>query len=347
MARVGDFKAHIVRALEVEAGAHCASPSCRRPTSGPSAGRASGKSQVGVAAHIIAAQTGGPRDIPGWSPAQRSAESNGVWLCAVHAKAIDDDPARFDALLLRLWKKQARHASQARIDESQPLLQQRHVIRHQRILRLNHSPDEDVRQFVSNFLADTGVGVVWGTDIRDDLQMVLYELATNAAEHGHATELRLASRGHMISLRDDGAPFGRRQLESAEKPRGGAATVAAFERHHGDRFSLAHTSAKGRGGWSITDVTHPAARRPPCAIESTDLMQQGGVTEASNRTVDCEEVHVFFRERWSLSDGFRLVEPLDELARLGQKALVLHSVPGGRIAEDFLLTHLPHARIAR
>ena len=76
-------------------------------------------------------------------------------------------------------------------------------------------------------------------------------------------------------------------------------------------------------------------------------MQQGGVREARNRTVDCEEVHVFFRERWSLSDGFRLVEPLDELARLGQKALVLHSVPGGRIAEEFISTHLPNARIAR
>lgn len=71
------------------------------------------------------------------------------------------------------------------------------------------------------------------------------------------------------------------------------------------------------------------------------------MTDVRNRSIDCEEVHVLFRERWSLSDGFRLVEPLRELARPGRKTLVLHSVPGGRIAEQFLSTHLPDARIAR
>lgn len=189
---------------------------------------------------------------------------------------------------------------------------------------------------------------MWGPGIREDVQMLLYELAINAVTHGSATELRLISRGHMISLLDDGAPFDQRQLASVDGRRGGAETVAAFRRHHGDRFSLAYTvSDRGRGKWSITDLEHPSAKRPPCAIEGADLMKKGGVTDISNRTVDCEEVHVFFRERWSLSDGFRLVEPLRELTRLGRKTLVLHSVPGGRIAEEFLSTHLPDSRIAR
>ncbi|WP_282837717.1 hypothetical protein [Microbacterium flavum] len=178
--------------------------------------------------------------------------------------------------------------------------------------------------------------------------MLLYELAINAVTHGCATELRLISRGHMISLLDNSASFGQRQLASADGRRGGAATVAAFQRHYGDRFSLAHTvSDRGRGRWAITDLSHPSAKRPPCAIESADLTKKGGVTDVTNRTADCEQVHVFFRERWSLSDGLRLVEPLRELTRLGRKTLVLHSVPGGRIAEDFLSTHLPDARIAR
>jgi len=93
-------------------------------------------------------------------------------------------------------------------------------------------------------------------------------------------------------------------------------------------------------------LAHPSAQRPSCAIECADLLS-GGLKDVRNRTVDCAEVHVFFRKRWSISDGFRLEKPLRELTRLGNKTLVLHAVPGGRIAEEFLSTHLPDARIVR
>ena len=64
---------------------------CRAITVGPSAESALSISNVGVAAHITAAAPGGPRYDASLSSAARSAITNGIWLCQIHAKLIDDD----------------------------------------------------------------------------------------------------------------------------------------------------------------------------------------------------------------------------------------------------------------
>jgi hypothetical protein len=58
---------------------------------------------LGVAAHITAASAGGPRYDATLSSEQRSAASNGIWLCQNCAKLIDNDGARFTTELLRAW----------------------------------------------------------------------------------------------------------------------------------------------------------------------------------------------------------------------------------------------------
>lgn len=78
---------------------------CRAITVGPSAESASSISNVGVAAHIIAAAPGGPRYDPSLTPAARSDITNGIWLCQTHAKLIDDDCVQWTASNLRETKR--------------------------------------------------------------------------------------------------------------------------------------------------------------------------------------------------------------------------------------------------
>lgn len=79
-------------------------PGCGRMTVGPSEDRASGVTKVGSAAHISAAAPGGERYDPLLSPEQRRAAANGIWMCAIHAKWIDDNPSIATTEKLHAWK---------------------------------------------------------------------------------------------------------------------------------------------------------------------------------------------------------------------------------------------------
>ena len=67
--------------------------------------------RLGVAAHITAAATGGPRFDPDLTTGKRRNESNGIWLCQNCAKLIDSDPRHFSVELLLTWKETAQKQS--------------------------------------------------------------------------------------------------------------------------------------------------------------------------------------------------------------------------------------------
>jgi hypothetical protein len=85
----------------------CSNPDCRRPTAGPDAD--GGTTNLGVAAHITAASLGGARYDGALSAEQRSDITNGIWLCQMHAKLIDDDELSYPPSVLREWKETAEH----------------------------------------------------------------------------------------------------------------------------------------------------------------------------------------------------------------------------------------------
>jgi len=88
------------------AGYLCSKPDCRAPTAGPTSDERK-VANVGQAAHITAASPGGPRYDPNMTPEERSAPSNGIWLCAIHAKLVDDDESGVTVEVLRFWKAAA------------------------------------------------------------------------------------------------------------------------------------------------------------------------------------------------------------------------------------------------
>jgi len=98
-----DFSTNIKRALADRVGNRCSRPECGAATSGPQDDPVRAVN-VGVAAHITAAATSGPRyDVSLSQKARKSAE-NGIWLCQNCAKLVDNDPDRFSANILQGWK---------------------------------------------------------------------------------------------------------------------------------------------------------------------------------------------------------------------------------------------------
>jgi hypothetical protein len=96
----------------------CSNYDCNAQTSGPQED-ASKSLNLGVAAHITSAASGGPRYDPSLSPDQRSAAENGIWLCQNCAKLIDSDIEQFPVNILIAWKTLAEHKAKSSL--GQPL----------------------------------------------------------------------------------------------------------------------------------------------------------------------------------------------------------------------------------
>jgi hypothetical protein len=109
-----DFNARTIDQLAKRAGTVCSNPGCGRPTFG-AAQTHDGVVNVGVASHITAAAPGGPRYDPSLTSEQRRHQSNGIWLCQIHGKAVDDDSGHFTVEMLREWKRLAEAKSFAAI----------------------------------------------------------------------------------------------------------------------------------------------------------------------------------------------------------------------------------------
>ena len=99
-----DFTKSVKDTLAKRVGTRCSNPGCRKPTTGPhhSSDRVV---NIGVAAHITAATSGGPRFDPGMSPGERRSEDNGIWLCQSCAKLIDSDFNRYPIETVMEWKR--------------------------------------------------------------------------------------------------------------------------------------------------------------------------------------------------------------------------------------------------
>ncbi len=88
--------------LAKRAGQACSNPDCRKPTSGPHSDE-SKAINLGEAAHVRAARLGARYD-GNMTNKERSAISNGIWLCKECARRIDVDEVKYPVPLLAEWK---------------------------------------------------------------------------------------------------------------------------------------------------------------------------------------------------------------------------------------------------
>lgn len=99
------FKQAVILKLAQRAANRCSNPACNAVTSGPTADP-HGSVNVGEAAHIFGANPGSARYDPSMQPQERSAISNGIWLCGNCHKLVDDDPLLYPAGLLFEWQRE-------------------------------------------------------------------------------------------------------------------------------------------------------------------------------------------------------------------------------------------------
>lgn len=102
MAKRDDFSAPVVRTIARRAGYRCSNQNCLRPTIGPDG--ADESASIGVAAHITAAASGGPRYDPTLTAEERAAAENGIWLCQTCSRLVDVDVTSHSIDQLREWK---------------------------------------------------------------------------------------------------------------------------------------------------------------------------------------------------------------------------------------------------
>ena len=98
-----DFSEEVKRTLAKRVSNVCSNPECHAPTSGPQLDSTKALN-IGVAAHITSASSGGPRFNLSLTSDQRCHADNGIWLCQNCAKLVDNDPQRFSETLLKAWK---------------------------------------------------------------------------------------------------------------------------------------------------------------------------------------------------------------------------------------------------
>jgi hypothetical protein len=129
-----DFAALTKETLARRVGHRCSNPGCCQPTSGPQENPAKSVN-VGVAAHISAAAAGGPRYDASLTPAERAAIENGIWLCQICAKLVDNDPARFTSAILLDWKSSSEMRAQSQLENrSAPEIQDPRLLKIERLM---------------------------------------------------------------------------------------------------------------------------------------------------------------------------------------------------------------------
>ncbi|KAB1067331.1 hypothetical protein F6U93_11290 [Tamlana haliotis] len=99
-----NFTAKTVDILAKRVGYLCSNPNCRKATVGPNTAKDKA-TIVGVAAHITAASSGGPRYDGTLTTEQRKDIDNGIWLCVNCSTVIDKDPNAFPIEMLNEWKE--------------------------------------------------------------------------------------------------------------------------------------------------------------------------------------------------------------------------------------------------
>ena len=113
----------------------CSYPGCSRLTIGPGHENEEAVARTGEAAHIYAASENGPRPNPSLTLEQRSAITNGIWLCKNHARLIDVDTSNFSAETLFLWKQQAEKDTYRKLET----LEREIVVDSETLIALQHS----------------------------------------------------------------------------------------------------------------------------------------------------------------------------------------------------------------
>ncbi len=114
-----DFSKPVKMELAGRAGWICSFPDCNQPTAGPAKESKNKSINNGVAAHIAAAASGGPRYDSLMTREERSDISNGIWMCPTHGNLIDKEDRGYTVEQIRGWKVEAENRAARNLELGQ------------------------------------------------------------------------------------------------------------------------------------------------------------------------------------------------------------------------------------
>lgn len=101
-----EFTEKTARQLGERVAYMCSKPDCRLLTIRARSGSES-VLKKGKACHIHSASMNGPRFDPDMSDAECKSAANGIWLCDICAREVDDDASEYSQQVLREWKNKS------------------------------------------------------------------------------------------------------------------------------------------------------------------------------------------------------------------------------------------------
>lgn len=113
-----DFSQKTKDTLAKRVGYICSNPDCRKQTIGPNKNKYK-SSSIGVAAHIYAASSGGPRANNQKKDFEITDIENGIWLCSNCSNLIDKNEEKYTVDLLSYWKSLAEKNAESSIFSSE------------------------------------------------------------------------------------------------------------------------------------------------------------------------------------------------------------------------------------
>ncbi len=164
-----DFSQKTIETLAKRVGCRCSNPGCRKLASGPHE-EVNKSVNIGVAAHITAAASGGKRYDASRSSEQRKSIENGIWLCQNCGKLIDSDEQKYPVTLLLNWKRETEEQAGLEIENAMP-----------QVSGYSSSKFDD---YLSH-LVDTPQS--WWLDAIDDSTWYEFELFTQVQENSKQT----------------------------------------------------------------------------------------------------------------------------------------------------------------
>lgn len=342
MGRKDGFSAPVRAELAAEAGQRCANPHCRLRTLGPSDAAATGTANIGVAAHITAAQPGGARYDADMASFVRKSALNGIWLCHTHAHLVDHNSKRYTVRLLCAWKRRSRELTMAELAGQRFVDRSAGLIPHyRRFAEFTKSP-EAWRGVCAEMVEDATPKAFWEAQKRELVQLTLYELGLNAFEHGGAQWVSIRSRGSRFELRHTGDRF-RPQDLIREPGSGGAETLRQLAAYYPDSVVVRYAHNGRVATTTVAEVSVGGLAGNPCGISDRTL------TSSANHQLGtvlpgCSEIHVYVYRHWAYSDAMLLQRKLLELGET--RPVVLHGLSPEDHMSDFLRRRMPNARRA-
>jgi hypothetical protein len=325
------------------------------PTSGPSQESQTKTSSTGVAAHICAASQGkGARrrlDLSKFDRSKLSDYSNGIWMCATHAKLIDTDELRFTSTMLARWRELAELRATLSHEVGRPVevhLRNGNEVPLAVVQKSVADGSSDVVNSVCDAVLDSCIVDVWGKQIGYAVRDVVGELLANAFLHGGATEFRLDIDLNFVRIRSNDGPYSFGQLVADERRRGGQQAAAALTKLNGQLI----TSYRREGEHNVLEIAFITSadqvlRTTACSIDYGDFATTLELRdELPAMYTSCETIYIVLGERQHLvpSAARHLSDRLKQLASTGKRIVVV----GSHISEGVVHTlesAFPHLQV--